>query len=90
MGLKDHSTRGSRAIKATHDVKILCTLKMCSGNEIKPTADEDVGWIFNNCALTNSSTPTYPKPGLLAFLRSFHHLGNSSTPRMLGSQSFQN
>jgi len=87
--LKDYSTHGSRAIKRTYNVSIFCILT-CSGNEIKPTANEGVGRIFINCALTNSSTPTFLKPGLLAFLRYFYHLGNSSTPPKQGSQSFQN
>ena len=90
VGLKDHFTRGSRAIKCTHNVKIFCTLKTCSGNEIKPTANEGVGRISINCALTMSSTPSYLKPGSLAFLRSYHHLGNSSAPPTQGSQSFKN
>jgi len=88
VGLQNHSTSDSRAIKCTYSFKILCMLRTCSGNETKLTAKEGVGRIFINCTLTNSSTPTYLKPGLLAFLRSFHHLGNSSTPPTQGSKSF--
>ena len=90
VGLQDHSTCDSRANTCVNSFKILCTLRMCSGSEMKPTAKEGVGRTFINCTLRNSLTPTYLKPGLLAYLRSFHCLGNSSTPPTQGSKYFQN